>query len=410
MERKIETEQIKKSKMNANSIYDYARITVKNRNFVDVTIQEDDEDLIQKFDLTRLTSLKKIRSEKYDIIINILIKVGNLLDDYKNLLFYLEPANLFFNNDGTLKVKNRDVRETTDIKEEVIEENFLREYKAVVCCALIGKYSFKDYIEGGEDLFSKNTISEKIYSLKTPEEIQEYLDHLKTEYLNNESKTKITVNKTKNTVMRVMTCVLAICTLGLGIYGGRVHFVEQPYKDAIIKADNAYIQNDDVKLIESLKKVPVNKLDKNHKYVLALAYLQSENLSSKQKKNIKKNITLNSNNKYLEYWIQIGRLQINDAKDLAMQMSDEELLLYAYLKEKAKVEDDTKLSGDEKSSKLKDLDGKIKEISEKYKANDKKELNDSDKKLSSNQNNTANDNNATNQNGGEVVEDASPNN
>ena len=210
--------------------------------------------------------------------------------------------------------------------------------------------------------------------------------------------------------MRVMTCVLAICTLGLGIYGGRVHFVEQPYKDAIIKADNAYIQNDDVKLIESLKKVPVNKLDKNHKYVLALAYLQSENLSSKQKKNIKKNITLNSNNKYLEYWIQIGRLQINDAKDLAMQMSDEELLLYAYLKEKAKVEDDTKLSGDEKSSKLKDLDGKIKEISEKYKANDKKELNDSDKKSSSNQNNTANDNNATNQNGGEVVEDASPNN
>ena len=76
----------------------------------------------------------------------------------------------------------------------------------------------------------------------------------------------------------------------------------------------------------------------------------------------------------------------------------------------AKVEDDTKLSGDEKSSKLKDLDGKIKEISEKYKANDKKELNDSDKKSSSNQNNTANDNNATNQNGGEVVEDASPNN
>ena len=51
MERKIETEQIKKSKMNANSIYDYARITVKNCNFVDVTIQEDDEDLIQKFDL-----------------------------------------------------------------------------------------------------------------------------------------------------------------------------------------------------------------------------------------------------------------------------------------------------------------------------------------------------------------------
>ena len=410
MERKIETEQIKKSKMNANSIYDYALISVKNSNFVDVTIQEEDEDLIEKFDLTRLTSLKKIRSEKYDVIINILIKGGNLLDDYKKLLFHLEPANLFFNNDGTLKVKNRDTREKTDIKEEVIEENFLKEYKALVCCTIIGKYSFRDYIEGGEDLFFKNAISEKIYSLKTSDEIQEYLDKLKTQYLANESKTKITVDRRKNTVMKVMTGVLIICTLVLGIYGGRVHFVEQPYKDAIIRADNAYIQNDDVKLIESLKKVPVNKLDKNHKYVLALAYLQSENLSSKQKKNIKKNITLNSNNKYLEYWIQIGRLQINDAKDLAMQMSDEELLLYAYLKEKAKVEDDTKLSGDEKSSKLKDLEGKIKELSEKYKTKDKKDSNDSDKKISSNQDNASGDNSVANQGNGEVLEDASPNN
>ena len=56
----------------------------------------------------------------------------------------------------TKKIK----RETTDIKEGVIEDNFLKEYKALVCCALIGKYSFRDYIEGGEDLFSKNTISD----------------------------------------------------------------------------------------------------------------------------------------------------------------------------------------------------------------------------------------------------------
>lgn len=356
--------------MNANSTYDFAKIEEKNHFFVDLEIEEKEEDLIEKFDMTRLRSFSKIRNEKYEVIINILMKIGGFSEEYKRLLFHLEPHNIFYNTDGTVKIKNRDIREMTDYKEEILEKNFILEYKSIVCCALIGKYNFKDYIEGGEDLFSKDLTSTKIYECDSIEKIQECLDNLKLEYIHAEKKTKVTVDKKKNIALKIAAGVLAGCTLILGIYSGKMHFSEQPYKDAIIRADNAYIQGDDVKLINSLKKLSVDSLDKKHKYILALAYLHSENLSSKQKKNILKNVTLNSNDKYLEYWIQIGRLNIKEAQNLAMQMSDDELLLYSYLKEKAKIEDDTSLSGSSKSAKLKELETKIKEISDKYKKDD----------------------------------------
>ncbi|WP_192932856.1 type VII secretion protein EssB/YukC [Lachnobacterium bovis] len=47
-------------------------------------------------------------------------------------------------------------------------------------------------------------------------------------------------------------------------------------------------------------------------------------------------------------------------------MSDDQLLIYSYMKERSVLEQDTSKSGDKKQARLKELDENIKELGDKY--------------------------------------------
>lgn len=49
-----------------------------------------------------------------------------------------------------------------------------------------------------------------------------------------------------------------------------------------------------------------------------------------QKKNTISALSLETNEKVLDYWIALGRLQTEEAENIAQQVSDNDLLLYAY--------------------------------------------------------------------------------
>lgn len=53
-----------------------------------------------------------------------------------------------------------------------------------------------------------------------------------------------------------------------------------------------------------------------------------------------------------------------------MQKSDDELLLYAYMTEKAILEKNTEISGEEKAARLSELEKKIEELSKQYETED----------------------------------------
>lgn len=77
-------------------------------------------------------------------------------------------------------------------------------------------------------------------------------------------------------------------------------------------------------------------------------------------------MTPDTNDRELEYWIHLGRMEVKEAENMAMQLSDDELLLYAYMKEKDQVESDTDLGGEEKESRLEEIQSKIDSLAEKY--------------------------------------------
>ena len=214
--------------------------------------------------------------------------------------------------------------------------------------------------------------------MQTTEEIVDYLEHLKNSYLQKQKKTTKLVNKKTNLLFMIATVLFFLSTVGLGIYGGIQFFKTIPYLTAVNRADNAYIENDKIALIDALKSISVEEMDVHQKYILAKAYLQSESLTDEQKTNILEKISLKTNIKELEYWIYICRLEAKQAEEKAMQLSDDELLLYAYMLDKSQTESNTTISGEEKEQSLKDIQSKIDELTKKYDIEKETETKDAD--------------------------------
>ena len=118
--------------------------------------------------------------------------------------------------------------------------------------------------------------------------------------------------------------------------------------------------------VDDLKQLPMNRLSYDQKYVLSVSYVNLESLSLEQKQNILDKLPVNGDEKLMEYWIYIGRLQPVEAENIAMQKSDDELLLYAYMLDKDLTEADENLNGEEKAQKLEDLESKISHLAEVY--------------------------------------------
>ncbi len=57
-----------------------------------------------------------------------------------------------------------------------------------------------------------------------------------------------------------------------------------------------------------------------------------------------------------------------EAENIAMQRSDDELLLYAYMLDKDLTQTDTVMTGEEKAAKLADLEEKIANLAKQYEA------------------------------------------
>ena len=93
---------------------------------------------------------------------------------------------------------------------------------------------------------------------------------------------------------------------------------------------------------------------------IAYSYIQGLEFSDNQRKVILNNVTLKSDDLYLNYWIQVGRNDFEDALDTAKRINDSDLIIYALTQEMKKVREDDSLSGKDRETKLESLEGEYK--------------------------------------------------
>ncbi len=78
-----------------------------------------------------------------------------------------------------------------------------------------------------------------------------------------------------------------------------------------------------------------------------------------QTANVQNTLTLQAEPLYFDYWITVGRGEYEEANEIARQLQDGELEMYANLKWRDAVRQDTSLSGDDREELLNDIQADI---------------------------------------------------
>lgn len=359
--RKITT---RKSAMAAEDIYDYKKIMYPRNEFLECEIQEEKEEIITIYQIKNLFPMSNVRKERKEVKFAVLLDTLHLYKSRESFDFSLNPKNLYYDMHQRVYVMERDVYARGVVFEP---EDFLEQMKALIGYSLQGRFDYEDYLEGGEKLLKKASDLRRFYQIKDLEEIEEILWEGYWNVVEETATKKILVNKSlyqKNSVYFSMMTLAFLVAGSLLLYN---YLWVIPFNQAVIQADNAYMEADYVKAIDVLETIDVSRMDIHQKYMLAVSYIKGEDLTESQRNNILPTLALKGTEKQIDYWIYMGRLDVAEAENIALQISDNQLLLYAYLKEKLLIETNTDLNGEEKLSALSAIDAKIQPLAEKYK-------------------------------------------
>ena len=350
---------VKISDLNAKTDNEIKRISYSNVNLIPCEIEINGEDIRFLYDVEGLKPLDELKKGRDVEKLRFLINIYNVFKIVEEYCFDLNSQNIFYDYNFNVKIKDRDIR----LKEEVIDlEDLTLQYKSLIGYIFDNKYTYENLYNGGMDLLKKNKKIEKYFELKTIEDIHNEL-LLDLDYKEKEDREKyIEVRKqdfnikkysiyAMGTVISILTCYTIYSSVFL-----------IPFQKKVIKADNYYSEKNYEGVIKSFEKTRGMKLSKESKYKLAYSYIVSESLSENQKKNIMLMLDNKSDENILDYWIAIGKSKYDEAIDLAKKVQDNELLLYALLSKQKFIQNDAKITGEEKESIGNELSTQIEKI------------------------------------------------
>lgn len=355
-------ETVHKTQMKASAAYDYHRLQAETYYFVPCNVEEKEESLCFTYELDGMTPLKEVKKSDRELIYSILIQAGELGEKARAFNFSLEPENLYYDAQNRLHVLRRDILEDGAVKD------YFKEFQALAGALLQKKYNYSDYLNGGMDLLDRQEETRRILQWNSMDDALKDLSQRQRGLRSYERTHLCTIKKSRYRGMKagmILFLVLAAAALAYTLYQ---HYKLIAPQRAALTAQRAYVESDYVAVIDSLKEVQPDALDVHEKYILAVSYIKGQavdNFSSEAKDNILSRLNVKGDASVMDYWIYLGRLETKEAEDIALKMSDNQLLLYAYLQERDQVSRDSSLKGDEKAARMETLDGEIDKLAEK---------------------------------------------
>lgn len=363
MEQGLLYEMRKKSEMACKTTFDLGKLAAPIPSFLPVVYEEYLEEIAFTYDIRGMKPAEELMRESREKQYQFLINFERLEDVWENYRIPLTMDNLYYDENQIPMVKHRDLYGQG---EQAKKEEYLFYYKTFIGGILGKRFGVEQIQESGLEILGKDRFFREYEKAESGEELSELLRTQKSLYEEKQKKSRIQVSRIGNrikTVLALMAPIMLAVSLGALIYESRYVI---PFQENVIAASQAYISGDYVGCIDSLKDVEMEDMDTSTKHILAVSYARSESLKREEMADIISKLSPYSNERELEYWISLGRMDMRKAEDLAQSISDDRLLLYAYMKELNQLESDTSMSGEEKQSRIDMLEGSIKSLGEKY--------------------------------------------
>lgn len=363
LEQNIQTETLKKSELTAKNAFDFQKIAGAKLHFLQCDYEETDETIMFHFNVDRMKCVSGIKNDDILNRYRFLINFSRLKDAWMQYRFSLSPDNIYFDENFIPYVKIRDLYEegvTADPAE------FLFYYKTYIAGVLGGRYDVSSLQKSGLEPLKNEKEFAAFYNAESIDVLCDELRKRQESVQRKEAATKVKVSKgiyRWKTIASIAFPVLFVITLAFLLF---FTIVSIPRKDTLIQAMEDYIASDYAACIHDLQEVEIEDMDKETKYILAVSYAKTENLKKEEIAGIVSRLSINSDERELEYWIYLGRMETEEAEETAQSLSDDKLLIYAYMKELDILKKDTSKSGSEKQNRINELESSIQSLGEKY--------------------------------------------
>ena len=351
--------QVKKSEIKAKTVFDYEFLMQKRIGFAPVKMEEKEEEITFIFDISGLRPMVELKEEeleyRYRFLQNLII-LRELWDEYD---LNTESENIYFDYNYIPYILKRDIKVQN-------EKNFLAFAKELAIGLLCKKYDYEQVHESGVEIAEDEKNVKMLITCETEEDFFKYIQEKAQEQYAINKNQKIRVDRRKHEIQARMILSIVIVLFGLLIYTGYKSFVILPRSKAVIQAGRNFVVQDYVDCIDVLSEIDVEKMDTYTKYILAVSYAKTEALEKEELENVLERLSIYSSEIELEYWIAIGRSAYERAENIAMALSDDKLLIYAYMKELNNLEGNVTMDGEEKQKRVNFLSNEITAIGEKY--------------------------------------------
>lgn len=236
----------------------------------------------------------------------------------------------------------------------------LHETKALIAAAVEPKYSFMEYYQFAESI-ERTPVVEKILKATDEEELMGIIQkRMKKLVAEEKNFTKMPI--AKQNWLRYSVGALILLAIPLSIYMAYSLLILQPRQEAYIYAQEHFLQKKYSEVINLLSDYEVEDMPKIIQYELSISHIVNETLTEEQKDNVLNTVTLQTDPRYYQYWIFIGRGQAEEALTISRQLEDLDLIMLALLH----YEDEIKQDGDMKEEERKRLLSEVETEKQEY--------------------------------------------
>ena len=327
-------------------------LTYPATGLADCRIEETEDSVIFTFDTVELSPAHAILEKPKWEQIRFLINCASIESLRKEYVFPLSLDNMMIDINLVPEVLLRDSSAITNF-------DFLQTYKALIGSVLLPRYGYLDYLKSSGSHYKKHKLLSELASLDTTAAIKSRLLESYRLMINDINTSKKLVPKKNVWISRAAIPLLSILLAAVVFFGGRMMFIDIPFRNSVIAANTAYISGDFLTVQRELRDYDINALSVDTRFFLSRAYVSTEALTDTQRNNILMGLAQLTDPIIFDYWILLGRLYFAEAIDIAQRLGDDELLLFAYLKHEVFIRQDNSMPGEERVALLSYLENNI---------------------------------------------------
>lgn len=332
--------------------------------FIQADAQVQDENLEFHYLLTDMRFFEQIKQLDREHKLRMLFNIGrfsSMLNGRTTLV--LHPDNLVFDINLMPYMLYRGIKNILPPFQHE-EGVFLKAYKCLAIATFSKEFKFDDLMNGAYERAKQTSFEKAVHQSQNVEELQALLKKYYEEEHKKAAQKFEKVSKAQFKGFKIATIALGVVSIVLISLVLYAFSSKIPTEELYNQANASYINENYIDVKESLKDQKIEDIPKSIKKIYAISSIKTSLQEEEKQTNAINSISSISDERLLNYWIDIARNDFNGSLKIAKSLDVNDLKKFSIILYENQLKKNTKMNQQEKEDKLKDLEVQLNEITE----------------------------------------------